>query len=207
MKYKIISVGFCLFLLCSFAKMGYSQKSATDAQDIVKAECLADLVITQNVLDQENKTIQASKTLKVSNIVFKGGTATYQAGERIVLSGFQAKGGSRAIFRIAPCSGSATNAKPNARSSTIEDVTTSDLRLYPNPTGNSFVIALPPPSGQQKASNQLVEVYNLLGTSVLKKNVKPGEKIVVDLTNKPKGAYLVKYVTNGEVIIKKVIYK
>ena len=206
MKYKIIYTGFCLVLLCGFAATAYSQKSNTDGQNMAKAECVEDLVIGQNVLNQDNKVEQASKTLKVSNVVFKGGNVTYQAGKRIVLSGFRAKGGSRVVLRIVPCANASAKTKPllNARS---EDIGINHLQLYPNPTKNSFVIALPLKSNEQKTSNQLVEVYSLLGTTVLKRNVKPGEKIAIDLTNKPKGIYLVKYVTNGEVIIKKVIHQ
>jgi len=199
MKYKIIYAGFCLVLLCGFAATAYGQ-------NIAKAECVEDLVIGQNVLTQENKVEQASKTLKVSNVVFKGGKVTYQAGKKIVLSEFRAKGGSRVVLRIVPCANASTKAETllNARSA---DIGINHLQLYPNPTKSSFVIALPLKPNAQKANSQLVEVYSLLGTTVLKKNVKPGEKIAIDLTNKPKGIYLVKYVTNGEVIIKKVIHQ
>jgi hypothetical protein len=63
------------------------------------------------------------------------------------------------------------------------------------------------PVEKHSQARKSVEVYTLLGTLVLRQEVKNGERVSVDLTKRPKGIYLVKYISNGQVTIKKVVYK
>lgn len=175
--------------------------------------CTPDLVITQNVLNGQTDNQEASNSITASNVVFNGGTANYQAENYILLApGFHAQSGSNTTLVIAPCSNNNDVVAPIAnetvttqQTSMSADIDQTDLGLYPNPTGGSFTIAIP--WEKNNKARQSVEVYTLLGTLVLRKDVKNGERVSVDLTKHPKGIYLVKYISNGQVTIKKVVYK
>ncbi len=176
--------------------------------------CTPDLVITQNVLNGQTDSQEASNSITASNVVFSGGTANYQAENYILLvSGFHAQSGSSTALVIAPCSNSndleapvtQNMTNPQQTSVAADDINQTELLLYPNPTGGSFTVAVPVEKHNQ--ARKSVEVYTLLGTLVLKQKVKNGERVSVDLTKYPKGIYLVKYISNGQVTIKKVVYK
>ncbi|WP_299460645.1 zinc-dependent metalloprotease [uncultured Microscilla sp.] len=178
-------------------------------------DCTPDLVITQNVLNGQNDAQEAGNTITASNTIFNGGVANYQAGSAILLvPGFFAQSGSNATLVIAPCSNdmapSTTNqlVKRQLAPATTTDIDNTELSLYPNPTGGSFTIAVPVvTTTRADKARQSLEVYTMLGTLVLRKLVRNGERIAVDLTKRPKGIYLVKYISNGQVTIKKVVYK
>lgn len=176
--------------------------------------CTPDLVITQNVLSGQTDNQEASNSITASNVVTNGGTVNYQAENYILLvPGFHAQSGSNTALVIAPCSNSndiavsVTQKTANIQETNViaDEVDQTELLLYPNPTGGSFTVAVPVEKNSR--ARKSVEVYTLLGTLVLKQEVKNGERVSVGLTKYSKGIYLVKYISNGQVTIKKVVYK
>jgi hypothetical protein len=87
------------------------------------------------------------------------------------------------------------NVKPLLVGEEEVDLNRLQLKVYPNPSNGSFTI-------QCSASTQLVEVYNVNGQKVQVElfNNK------LDLTNQPKGIYLLRVqLENGEVVSKKLM--
>lgn len=204
--------------------LGFGPQPTTVIQNMINsaacvdacASCAPDLIITASVTSGQTSNKEASNSITANNTIFNGGTANYQAGNFILLtSGFHSQTGSTTSLVIAPCSSDVVDIAPSTnqtaenQSSTsnfTSDVTHNDVRLFPNPTRGQFTIQVPA-GGQKSLGGQTVEVYTLMGTSVLKKEVVPGEKVSVDLNNHPKGIYLVKYMSNRRITIKKVVYK
>jgi hypothetical protein len=80
----------------------------------------------------------------------------------------------------------------------IENEEIVGVTLYPNPTTGIFTIET---EGIKEAT---MEVYSISGVKM--KSLKmEGSKTEVDLTNIPKGIYLLSIITNGETISKKII--
>ncbi len=73
-----------------------------------------------------------------------------------------------------------------------------DIKIYPNPTNGIFTI---------KADDvKSIEITNINGQTT-KQLLSDNEDITINLTNKPKGIYLLKITTNKGVSIKKIILK
>lgn len=72
--------------------------------------------------------------------------------------------------------------------------------IYPNPNKGHFTV-------KANSSNQFntIEIYNLLGKRVISSSF-GDNSIEIDISNQPKGVYLLKIVSNNDIIIQKIIY-
>ncbi|OJJ18612.1 hypothetical protein BKI52_23665 [marine bacterium AO1-C] len=186
------------------------------------SNCPATLTLqNQTIPGFVGQLFQASSTINVAGgstffNVEPNGQANIIAGQSIVLGpGFHSKANSNTLVKIGPCTSSPI-ASPSATRQTngtvkeaMVEIHQDAFQLYPNPTEGSFTIELPPTTDKSSGGVQVVGVYTLLGTTIMKKEVKPGEKVIVNLKaiNQPKGVYLVKYMKNGKVTFKRVVYK
>ena len=172
----------------------------------VNAQCVADLVITQNVSSGQTDLQSASNTLTATNIISDGGFAHYTAGNRLLFKpGFAVAKGGRLIAGNADCSKSAGT---RIAINTMEVSAQIELALYPNPTDGGFNVIIPVNKGEQKSNlRQSLVVYAVFGEVILSKEVRPGEKVVVDLSNKAKGMYLIKYKAGDQITVKRVLLK
>tara|TARA_B100000809_G_C15059244_1_gene501746 strand:+ start:243 stop:1355 length:1113 start_codon:yes stop_codon:yes gene_type:complete len=73
------------------------------------------------------------------------------------------------------------------------------LNLYPNPNSGKFVIDF-----DYLNINTQVEIYNLIGEKVFKENITKN-KLSIDISDKPKGIYLVKIINNTNIQTKKIV--
>ncbi len=82
----------------------------------------------------------------------------------------------------------------------INELASSDLKIYPNPTTGIFII-------ENKGGDiQKIKIYNLLGEQILVDKISKDSKQIIDLSNQTKGVYFVEIVgTNNNSVIKKLI--
>jgi len=77
----------------------------------------------------------------------------------------------------------------------------SNFTIYPNPSSDGqFIIEL-----TNKTTESTIEIYDLMGKKVWSK-VSSENKLEIDISNQPKGIYLVKVVSENNVIIQKIVY-
>lgn len=79
----------------------------------------------------------------------------------------------------------------------LNELTLSNLRLFPNPTKDRLIIS-------NSSSIEKIELYNLIGQKIFEKDFLT-DKINIDLTNYKKGVYLIKIFSEGKVQTNKVI--
>ena len=77
-----------------------------------------------------------------------------------------------------------------------------NISLYPNPTNGEFQIEMP-----EESSFNRVEVMNIVGKQLFVKNTNSEKRMSFDLSNQPKGLYLVKISSDNETIVKKVMHQ
>lgn len=83
----------------------------------------------------------------------------------------------------------------------IEDILNNDkINIYPNPNNGIFTIE------KNIDENTTLEVYNLSGQLILQKSF-VGNTTQVNLTNYPKGIYLVKIIADNKVTVEKIVYQ
>ncbi len=176
------------------------------AERLRSTGCPANQTVTQTILSGQNLTFQASSQLTATNIIQSGATATYRAGSRVVLQpGFRAAAGSNLRVRIQACTAREAAAMPvlAARLTPAQSqqlVSESDkVVVYPNPNSGMFTIALT----DAHATGEF-EMYNLAGVRVHAGKLRTPQK-EVNLSRLPKGVYLLKVITDGQLQTKKVI--
>ena len=87
------------------------------------------------------------------------------------------------------------------------EVTPTDLpvetlvNVYPNPNNGQFNIEL-----TNNEETTLIEVYDLMGKQVFTQNTNETIK-KIDISDQPKGIYLVKITVGNEVFNEKIIYQ
>jgi Putative Ig domain/Secretion system C-terminal sorting domain len=75
------------------------------------------------------------------------------------------------------------------------------VRIFPNPTSGLINVSLDAFSGKTAS----IEISNLIGEILLKNTFKNG--ITINLSDKPKGMYILKFQIDNEIIIRKVYLK
>ena len=122
------------------------------------------------------------------------------------------KSGSKAWMRITPCSvgpgddGGGGGLIGGGNRTTKTTVTVPQrFQIYPNPTEGKLTVTVP--TLKNGEGSQTIEVYHLLGNLILRKKVSAGEKVSLDLTNQPKGVYLIKHITLHRVTVERIIYR
>ena len=173
-------------------------------------------------LDLQNITItnlqiyraQQQITL-ANNFIVQGSTADVKvfAGQSIELNpDTHIKSGSKGWMRITPCSvgpgddgGGGGLIGGGNRTTQTAVIVPQRFQVYPNPTEGKLTVTVP--TLKSREGSQTIEVYHLLGNLILRKKVSSGEKVSLNLTNQPKGVYLIKYITPQRVTVERIIYR
>lgn len=79
----------------------------------------------------------------------------------------------------------------------VNEITSLSINVYPNPSQGQFFI-----DGIEKGE---VEIYNVAGQKVYKKDASASLSMTVDLSNQPQGVYFVRIVTEGGSYSQKVV--
>ena len=75
------------------------------------------------------------------------------------------------------------------------------FNLFPNPNSGRFIIDF-----EYINTNTQIEIYNLIGEKVLAKNIIQ-DKLSIDISDKPKGIYLIKIINEQNIQTQKVLIK
>jgi hypothetical protein len=97
---------------------------------------------------------------------------------------------------ISSCNSSKITASSN---STISGHEISTIRVYPNPTNGSFSIQL------ENKQEGMLQIYDLQGQVVWSERIASSNVQVVDLSNEQNGIYIVKLITQEEVITQRLV--
>jgi hypothetical protein len=79
---------------------------------------------------------------------------------------------------------------------------TSLFKVYPNPTTGKLTLDM---KGIDESSVISVEIYGMLGNTVLKTEVSGSKQYVFDLSGKPHGFYLIRVINGSEMGMSKII--
>lgn len=84
---------------------------------------------------------------------------------------------------------------------TSDDISRSEINIYPNPSSGMFNIEL-----ERDSSDDInIEIFDVVGKIVFNKRFNYSEKIKVDATTVPQGLYLLKVKVNSKTISKQII--
>ena len=83
----------------------------------------------------------------------------------------------------------------------IEQQTSGNLSVYPNPTNGRFNVVLPKTTG-----NAIIEVYNIIGVLIYRQTAVINVN-TIDLTDHPVGVYILKVISNNQIISSQKIIK
>ena len=83
---------------------------------------------------------------------------------------------------------------------TVKQIIEQNIQLYPNPTDGNFTVKL----GKIPCNDYHIEILDLDGRPVLKKNISNAVDATIDLTGNPKGIYLLNLFVDSELIFKKI---
>ncbi len=158
-------------------ELGYGLVDAYQAV-LFAQDCPENVTVNSNVSSGQTDIQQAANTLTASNTVASGGSATYTAGQNVVLTtGFRANNGANFRARIDDCGAARTESIVALATESIqeneviatEDVTKQDRLLFvPNPADGSFSIAANFLSEKGGAIVSL-HIYNTLGNRKVEK--------------------------------------
>ncbi|MCK4664089.1 MAG: T9SS type A sorting domain-containing protein [Bacteroidales bacterium] len=88
----------------------------------------------------------------------------------------------------------------NAYSGINNNVLSNGISIYPNPANNFIVIE------SKEINIESIEIINITG-KVVKQIIINGNKATIDLSDKTKGLYMIRLITNKRIIIKKVMFE
>lgn len=180
------------------------------------------IALTNMVIENENVTgqddfVSSNNTIGQNTVFANGSEVNIIAGNRIVATaGSSAKLGSFFHARIQstdPCGSvggpfrtsnnntSLKNRIGNLKINKKVQQNNYTLYLHPNPNFGHFYIQLPV-SEQEPAK---ITIINLLGQKVLEMNNVTATELEINLTNQPKGIYLLKVLRNNTMFIKKIL--
>lgn len=162
--------------------------------------CILNRNIVTDIISGTNFDFEASNTITATNKLFNGATADYDAGNKIrLMSGFKASYGSTFNAFIDGCGGAKSGV--NASTETIDEgdlSTATGFNIYPNPNNGEFTIAF------EEADEIAVEVFNLMGKRVYTES-RSNNKFNIDISDQPKGVYLVKINVDGTTFNERII--
>jgi hypothetical protein len=84
----------------------------------------------------------------------------------------------------------------------ISNLTSEDLKLYPNPVKDILTI-----KGLENSQSTSVQIFNVIGSKVYEKNTKQSDALELNLENLTRGVYLVKIFSEGKHIATKKFTK
>lgn len=176
---------------------------------------LKECVATRNIVSPVNSfasvTEQASSAITLSNTLDSNAHAIYHAGEEVVMTtGFTATRDSQFRGYVAGCTNDyAARLRPVERAVVtypmpVSDENTSELpenAVYPNPGTGLFRVKLNGiPSGK-------VEVVATDGKAIFNKSFKKQPEMEVDIKNSTPGIYILRVVSDQNVLTKKIVKK
>lgn len=172
--------------------------------------CLEDLVITDAVINGAVDIQEAENTITALNQINNGGTAEYDAGISVTMTlGFHAKAGSIYRAYIDGCdAGFGKNTTYENESIQIVgdtealNPTLKSLRLFPNPTQDSFYIESEEPMLEWRITNHFGSLQQ--GNKLSAGNATKAE---VDISNYPTGVYFVTAIFEDGKIVQKMLVK
>ncbi|MGD1842477.1 MAG: T9SS type A sorting domain-containing protein [Thermonemataceae bacterium] len=139
---------------------------------------------------------RATDYIVASNTITANANVTYEASGRVVMtSGFRAEKGS--YFKASPIEQSTRHSLENLTSHLVRS-----LEVYPNPSQGVFFINLPR-NNQQKQ----ISIYDALGQIVDAPVVNEDQTLSIDMSDQPKGVYLIKVVQHQQVFTKRLVLR
>ena len=175
---------------------GPSDVSVLFVDDVSIEDCLPNVTYS-NTSSLPNLTLRSDFISATTNTqVLSGQDVTFTAGNSITLSpGFYANSGSDFLAYIGGCEQmdctspflSPVYYNNGLKSLNFEIKLDNDLKIFPNPTSGSFII-----QAGQLITNSTIEVYNVLGNMVYKKQVDKFENEQIDISNFDNGLYYIR---------------
>jgi hypothetical protein len=78
----------------------------------------------------------------------------------------------------------------------------SGLKVYPNPTSGRFTLEFETPAGEQQI---LLQIFDVMGSKVQSRELTSGKHHAMDISNLPKGVYLVRVMDRTSRMFTKII--
>lgn len=199
----------------------FSSTSITDMNNYLAAwgSCIqfpADLVLGQLTINS-TKVYAATNTITVGNSfeIISPGDVTMVAGSEIIITDIVVTGklfvfidpnvdctiGQLGRLSFNDPSNNENYNEPNEVNN-IKN-TYYDIFIYPNPNKGIFNISVPSEINFQFA----VYIYDILGKLIFKKENTSLSDFQINITDHPKGLYLVKFINNAQVLNGKIIYE
>lgn len=151
--------------------------------------------IVDTPITSGTKKIGVENQLVAMNTISNGATATYSSGNKIVFrQNFKAVRGSKLRAYIGPCTVSSNNRQSLSDDNSDEedevvyakDVRKDSFKIFPNPSNGIFRVDL-----SQEYRMGSVEVKNLQGASLFKKQLNGSKSEEIDLSGFSEGIYFV----------------
>ena len=180
----------------------YSVRSSADAfaanitNAIVPANGIVNIQGINEFFYKHDTNSNALNTVNGNIILLSGGSfnaLTNPITFRFYAWNAEASGGSFGIdnIRIVGTATLATGIKENSKT---------DVAVYPNPSVNGmFNLDLGSVSGKS-----VITIYDIIGNTILSKEINSGNKQSVDLSNQANGSYFIKIKNENSVITKKI---
>ncbi|HET6990021.1 MAG TPA: T9SS type A sorting domain-containing protein, partial [Bacteroidia bacterium] len=170
-------------------------------------------IMFNNTTTSNNGFIEASSFISFQNVTVTNGTNIFRAGDYIdMLPDFLVTANATTNFYafIHGCSGPGNSFRtappsPEEGDQPKTEKHDDELSVYPNPTNGIFTIRYP--LWDETSKQASVAVYDFEGKLILQKTVHAGERIDVDLSDKPVGIYFVRFISPDGVKSAKVIHE
>lgn len=170
--------------------------------------CFPFLTVTQPVFNGQSDVQAAATSLTASNRILSGGSATYSAGNHVVLRpGFEARAGADFRGRIAYCTNQAARPVPTHRASTSLPESAVSMNIAPNPATEQVVLTFFLPEERGFAHIVLVNAQGQQVQQTLEQEApsKGVYNVAISIREVPAGLYVVQLLTDQETIARQLI--
>ena len=172
-----------------------AQSTITTGFDVTNSEPNGNYIIAANA----NVSLQAGE-----EIVFEPGTEIYGEMQACIVPELDCESSGKTDQTGGTNWQEATESgdeEQNSQPETLDKEHETTFNLYPNPNNGEFIIVL-----ENVAAKNTIVVYNLLGKQVASFQTL-NSTTNVNLSNQPKGTYLVKVITGEQVFTEKVVVR
>lgn len=174
--------------------------------------CPTFLNITQAVFNGQVDVQSASSTITASNSIFNGGSATYTAGNELVLRpDFEVRMGASFDGVISNCSSRTARQTMSSTESTISNTELKEkeinLIIFPNPARDQFELKFSNPDDRQFVNIRLVNLQGQLVKQTLRQEdfSKGDYNVSISTKDLPSGVYFIQLLTEKENITKRLV--